>query len=526
MAARATSASPSPGAPSSFGSLAAALLVGAVVVVVETAISWFLLDHRLPDVVMVYLLGVVVTATRFGYAPSLITAVLGVAAFDFFFAAPYFSFSVEDKRYLLTFFIMLFVALVISNRTQRIRRDATAAGDREARTARLYAMSRELSISPSSREILDVALRHIRDAFASDVVVLLPADGGGLVRANTTAEPAFDLDIHVMSRANDLFTKGRPVPGAGYVLGTGERILLLGASTGTLGLLVVRPSAPPDHFASQSNLELLEAFANLIALAIERGQLAENAQRAQLEVQKERLRNALLSSVSHDLRTPLAVVKGAVTALLEQGDALTAARRYEYLETISGEASRLNRLVRNLLNMTSLEAGAMRARKEWQPLEEVVGVALNRLEEQLADRPVEIRIAPDASLVPYDATLLEQVLLNLVENALKYSPPHSAIEIRARSVQDGVEVEVADHGPGVSPGQEETIFEKFHRAPPNSNVAGMGLGLTICRGIVSVHGGRIWCERRNGGGASFRFVLPREGEAPALHVLPEAVGDP
>jgi two-component system sensor histidine kinase KdpD len=524
MAAKATFANLSPAGFSHFASLAAALSAGTVVVAAETAASWFLLDRRPADIVMVYLLGVVATAMRFGYAPSLFTAVLSVAAFDYFFTLPYFSFAVDDRRSLLTFFIMLFVAFVISNRTERIRRDATAARERELRTAKLYAMSRELSISPSSREIFDVALRHVRDAFASDVAVLLPENGKGLVRANSTAEAAFDLDGTVMARANDIFAKGLPIPESGYILGTRERILPLRASTGTLGLLVVRPFAP-SRFASQAYRELLDAFANLIALAIERGRLAESAQRAQLDAQRERLRNALLSSVSHDLRTPLAVVKGAVTALLEQGNGLSAARRDEYLETISDEASRLNRLVRNLLNMTSLEAGAMRARKEWQPLEEVVGVALNRLEEQLSDRPVDIMISQDASLVPFDATLMEQVLLNLVENAVKYSPPHTGIQIRARSVEDGVEVEVADQGSGVAPGQEEAIFEKFHRAAQDPSVAGMGLGLTICRGIVSVHGGRIWCEDRSGGGASFRFILPRQGVAPPLRALPEVADD-
>jgi two-component system sensor histidine kinase KdpD len=174
--------------------------------------------------------------------------------------------------------------------------------------------------------------------------------------------------------------------------------------------------------------------------------------------------------------------------------------------------------------MTSLEAGALRARKEWQPLEEVVGVALNRLDEQLTGRPVRVDIAPDASIVPFDATLLEQVLINLVENAIRYTPAGSPIEIRAVRVDGGVEVDVADRGPGVAPGQEEHIFEKFRRAAPRTT-GGMGLGLTICRGIVSVHGGTIWCENRPDGGASFRFLLPREKDIPAMDGLPEAVAD-
>ena len=237
------------------------------------------------------------------------------------------------------------------------------------------------------------------------------------------------------------------------------------------------------------------------------------------------MRNALLSSVSHDLRTPLAVIKGAVTALLEGGPAVTPLRREEYLDTISDEASRMNRLVRNLLDMTSLEAGALRVRnKQWQPLEEVIGVALNRLDEQLEDRRVEVHIPPDASLVPFDATLVEQLLINLVENAIKYTPSSSPISIAARRTAHGVEVVVEDSGPGVPDGEEESIFEKFHRAARTG--PGMGIGLTICRGIVAAHGGRIWYSKREQGGASFRFTLPLDEAGPPQSVLPDAVGDP
>jgi K+-sensing histidine kinase KdpD len=366
----------------SLGSLVLALVAGCATVAAATAIGSFVLDRRLTDVVMVYLLGVVIVAMRFGYVPSLFTAAASVAAFDFFFTEPYFSFVVADRRYMVTFAIMFFVAFVISNRTEHIRR-----------------------------------------------------------------------------------------------------------------------------------------------IALERVQLGEHAQRAQLEVQNERLRNALLSSVSHDLRTPLAVIKGAVTALLEVNPDRSPERREEYLTTISDEASRMNRLVRNLLNMTSLEAGALRVRnKEWQPLEEVIGVALNRLDEQLDDRQVRVDIPPDASLAPFDAILVEQVFVNLVENAIKYTPPSSAIFIAARRLAHAVEITVADSGSGVPAGEEESIFEKFHRAAKTG--PGMGIGLTICRGIVMAHGGTIRYAPAEGGGASFRFTLPLDEAGPPESVLPEAVGDP
>ena len=349
------------------------IAAGLVVVGVGTAVCALLLRQRLTDVVMVYLLGVVVVAMRFGYAPSLFTAAASVAAFDFFFVAPYYSFAVADKRYVVTFAIMLFVALVISDRTERIRRIAAAAREREVRTARLYAMSRELAVARSSDEVMRVGRRHFDEVFQSDVRLLV-SDAGGVIQRTEAAEPEGEVD-------------------------------------------------------------LMDTFASQIGLAMERARLGEDAQRAQLEVQNERLRNALLSSVSHDLRTPLAVIKGAVTALLDGDPNLTESRRAENLAAISDEASRMNRLVSNLLGMTSLEAGALHVRnKQWQPLEEVIGVALNRLRRAARTTGSSgCRSHLDASLVPFDATLIEQLFINLVENATKYTPPSTAISITARS---------------------------------------------------------------------------------------------
>jgi two-component system sensor histidine kinase KdpD len=230
-------------------------------------------------------------------------------------------------------------------------------------------------------------------------------------------------------------------------------------------------------------------------------------------METEQMRSSLLSSVSHDLRTPLAVVTGAASTLLE--DTIDASTRRELTETILQEAQRLNRLVRNLLDMTRLEAGALRVNKEWQPLEEVVGSALNRMEDALSGRHVRIELAPDLPLVPLDAVLIEQVLVNLLENAVKYTPPGSPLEVGASTRPGGVEVVVADHGPGIPPGEEKRIFDKFYRVNAASG-GGVGLGLAICRGIVMAHGGQLFVQNRAGGGAIFRFQLPVEGQAPTL----------
>jgi two-component system, OmpR family, sensor histidine kinase KdpD len=263
-------------------------------------------------------------------------------------------------------------------------------------------------------------------------------------------------------------------------------------------------------------VHLLETFASQTALAIERATLAEEAQQAQVQIETERLRNTLLSSVSHDLRTPLAAITGAASSLLEGEVALDTPTRRELLQMIYEEADRLNRLVSNLLQMTRLESGTVQLEKEWQSLEEVIGAALTRLETRLRDRPLTTHLPADLPLVPFDSALIEQVLISLLDNAIKYTPSGTPIAVSVWVEQGTVTVEVADRGPGLSPGDEKRIFEKFYRRQHTGGGGGAGLGLTICRAIVEAHGGRIWAENRPDGGAALRFTLPVQGSPPAI----------
>jgi two-component system, OmpR family, sensor histidine kinase KdpD len=291
------------------------------------------------------------------------------------------------------------------------------------------------------------------------------------------------------------------------------------ASRGTVGVLGMRLGQArvldtPEH------RHLLETFASQIALAIERGLLAEEAQAAHVRAEAERLRNALLSSVSHDLRTPLASITGGVSSLLESGDSLDAETQRELLRSVHEEAERLNRLVQNLLEMTRLESGSVQVRKDWHSIEELVGAALGRFNRRLGQRPIVTRIPADLPLVPLDPVLIEQVLVNLLDNALKYTPPESPIEIAARVEGDGVTVEVADRGPGLPPGEERRVFDKFYRGRAVAD-RGVGLGLAICQGIVEAHGGRIWAENRPGGGVAFRFTLAGKEPPPKMPPVDE-----
>jgi two-component system, OmpR family, sensor histidine kinase KdpD len=485
-------------------------------VAVATAIAWAVFPYvAASNLVMVYLLGVIAVAARSGRGPSLLVSLLSVAAFDFFFVPPYFTFAVSDTEYLITFAVMLVVALVISGLTLRIRAQAEAARQDQRRIAALYAMSRELASTRGVDGLLGVAVRHIGEVFKADVVVLLPGPDGRLAPAGETGEAPTRATSEI-AVAQWVYEHGQ-VAGRGTdtLPGATALYLPLPASRGTVGVLGMTPQ-DPGSLQTPQQLHQLETFASQTALAIERARLAEEAEQAQLRAETERLRNSLLSSVSHDLRTPLASITGAASTLLASEARLDAGTRRDLLEALHEEADRLNRLVQNLLEMTRLESGALQLQTEWQSVEEVVGAALGRFAKPLARRPVTTHVPADLPLVPMDAVLIEQVLINLVDNALKYTPAASPIEVIAEEVAGSVRVQVADRGPGLAAGDERRIFDKFHRAEGGSAVRGAGLGLAICRGIVRAHGGRIWAENRVGGGAAICFTLPTKEAPPVL----------
>ena len=492
----------------------------AAVVALATGLAWLMFPlFERSNLVMAYLLGVIAVATRHGRGPSLVASILSVAAFDFFFVPPYLTFAVSDTQYLVTFAVMLVLAFVISGLTIRIRDQAEAVRQREQRTAALYAISRELAGTRSVDDLLKIAVRHIGDVFHSQVVVLLSTEDGRLA-PRMASDDRLDLDARELAVARWAFDH-RQVAGLGTATLPGASALYLpfAASRGPLGVLGLRPD-DRHAFEAPEQMHQLETFANQIAVAIERALLADEARAAQVRMETEHLRSSLLSSVSHDLRTPLATITGAVSTVLDNGARLDDGTRRELLESVREEAERLNRLVHNLLEMTRLESGALQIRKDWHPLEEVVGAALSRLGKRLAGRRVTTKVPPDLPLVAIDDVLIEQVLVNLLDNAVKYTPPGSLINILATASDENVTVEVTDHGPGLPAGDERRVFDKFYRGG-STDGQGAGLGLAICEGIVRAHGGRIWAQHAPGGGASFLFTLPLAVAPPAV-VTPDA----
>lgn len=493
----------------------------AAIVGLATLTAFFMMfSHvELANLVMVYLLGIIFVAYRLGRGPSILASLLSVAVFDFCFVPPYLTFAVADARYLLTFTVMLVVGLVVGTLTDRVRGQADAARAREDRTAALYGLTRELATSGGDTQLARVAAGQIEALFGGKAAILLADAAGqheaGQLRRTPAGIPGFELDERELSLATCAYERdervGRATSTRPDALGT---YLPLRASSHPIGVLAVMP-ADVRRIEDPEQLQLLETFAQQTAMALERSRLAQQAQAAHLRAEREEVYSSLLSSVSHDLRTPLAAITGAASTLLED-ELGTAQVRRDLLQTIFEEADRLNRLVGNLLDMTRLESGSVTLRKEWTPLEEVVGTALNRLDRTLCKRQVHVRLPESLPLIPMDGPLMGQVFLNLLENAGKYTPESSPIEIAAAAEGNLVAVEVADRGPGLPPGSEVQIFDKFFRAPRDRRAAGTGLGLAICRAIVVAHGGTIAAENRPGGGAVFRMKLPLDGAPPEI----------
>ena len=461
---------------------------------------------------MLYVLAIMAVALRGGRGPSTLAAALSVAAFDFFFIPPYYTFDVADLRHLFTFAMMFAVGLVISTLVLRIRRQERGAVARERRTASLYALARDLGSALDERGAAAATARHVADVFGGAVAVLLPDAAGVLAVASGDTLERQDLAVARWAYEHE------EAAGIGADTLPGARVHCVPLRSGprVLGVLVI---APPG--ARVADRDQLDAFARQAALAIERALLVEEAKLVALRARDEEMRSSLLSAVSHDLRTPLASITGAASALRDASTVADPARRSDLVETIAEEAERLEKLVANLLDMTRLEGGAV-VHREWVPLEEIVGSALVRLEKTLAGHPIHTDLDPALPLIALDPLLAEQLLVNLLENAAKYTPAGTPIEIGARVAANHLELDVCDRGPGLPRGTESRVFEKFFRAAPGM-APGVGLGLAICRAIAHAHGGSIVAVNREGGGVCFRVKLPLAGTPPEALLAPESL---
>jgi two-component system sensor histidine kinase KdpD len=481
-----------------------------------TAIAWpFSAYLGLVNIAMLYLLGTTVAALRLGRGPSVVIAIANTLAFDFFFVPPVFSFDVEDVRYLFTLIVMLIVALVIANLMVSIRRHREVADAREQRTGVLYAMSRELAVATDAQAMAAAAVRHICAVFHSTAVVLI-ADASGRLSPIPFADDTACAAPHSCSPHIDLKF-------AQEVVARGERCikdaiyLPLQGTRRVKGVIVVCPQ-PPYRVLPAEQLNLLDAFAAQLALSLQRARLAEAAEAARISAERALLRNTLLASISHDLRTPLAAIAGAGSLIAQPEYGLNVDRRTTLGKLIERKARDMSQLLTNVLDLMQMEFGGRVLRSDWHAIDDLVAVALRSSESRMAQLRIELMLPPELPLILVEPTLIVQILSNLLENAAKYTPPGTTVTICATARDENIVISVADDGPGLPAGDPEHLFEKFQRGRSESNIVGVGLGLAICRAAARLHGGDIHAFTSPEGGARFDISLPaaRQEEQPEL----------
>lgn len=464
---------------------------------------------------MVLLLGVVFVALRCGRGPSFAAAVIGAAAFNFFFTEPRYTFEIADPSYVVAFAGMLAVGLLVATLVGRAREQAGNARQREHESSALTSLVRELGDAASEQAVAGVLVAHLRDVVRGEFAVLLPRDGGfpdaGCIAASHGV-PDW-IDAAELGVARWCLDRGQPAGAeTSHLPGSAGSYLPMVGARDRVGVIAVRGAAAATVMAPKRR-HLVTTFVEQAATAIERLHLRQQQLRDQRLAETERLRSTLLASVSHDLRTPLASITGAASTLLDTGAGLAAAERRDLLAGILDESRRLAELIANLVFATRLEAGEVALRREWTSIEEVVGAALRRVRPQMGARPVGLAVDADLPLVLADPVLLEQAVYLLLDNAARHTPPATAVAVRAFANPSAVIVEIADEGPGVAAADRERIFERFVRGERST---GAGLGLAICAAIGTAHGGRVSLLPGRERGAVFQLQVPRPEDQPRL----------
>jgi two-component system sensor histidine kinase KdpD len=467
------------------------------------------------NLVMLYLAAVVIAAVFLGRGPSILASFLSVLAFDFFFTEPRLTFQVSDTQYLLTFIGLLLVGLIISGSASLLQSQVELLKQRDRQTQAINQLSRELTGAADLRQVLDTIVRNVNEIFDRDVVILLP-EGEKLILLAST--PGFGLGENELAVAVWAFKNSKTAGRGTDTLPASEiRYIPLKSAHGTVGVLGIKPLDPQKSLTIDQRM-LMEGFANLSALAIERVSFAEQAAQSEMLRNTEKLQTALLNSISHELRTPLASITGVLTSLSESEKAeqpenkLTPETRIELIESAIDQARQLNRLVENLLDMTRLEAGAIHLNREPTDVQDLISTVTNQMAERLEDHPFRLDLPGDIPLVAMDAVLIGQVLINLLDNACKYSSPGSPIIVSAKSNEDQIIISIRDFGLGIPSEDLDRVFDKFYRVQHYNQIVGTGLGLSICKGIVEAHGGKIWAANNPDRGVTITFKIPVQAE--------------
>ncbi len=483
-----------------------------ILVALVTVFNFLIYENLEPtNLVMFFLAAVVIAAVFLGRGPSILASFLSVLAFDFFFVLPRHSFAVSDTEYILTFIGFMVVGLVISSSASLLRDQVDQLRRRETFARAINALSKELTAAVNLDEVLKVVTNKLSQTYACDVVIFLPENQELEIQAATNG---WVVDQNEQSIAMWAFQNSQSAGrGTETLPAASSQFLPLKTSHGIVGVLGIKLTNQTRQLTQDDRL-LLENFTNLAALAVERARFAEQVNQAASLRATERLQSALLNSISHELRTPLASILGALSSLEEDENnsgvdmTLSHETRSELIRSAAGQTRQLNLLVGNLLDMTRLQSGSVRLKRTPVDIQDFFGAVLNQMEDRLRGRRVDINIAEGLPLVHIDAVFMGQALINLLDNAVKFSPPDSQILIRA-SIEDGeLRLRVQDKGPGVAPDEIERIFDKFYRGSLSAGSGGTGLGLSICRGVVEAHGGRIWAENCPTGGLIVVISIP------------------
>jgi two-component system sensor histidine kinase KdpD len=487
------------------------LMKSAVMVLISALIGWPMHAAGLAqaNVIMVFLAAVAIVSVYLGRTPSIFASILSVMIFDLLFVPPYYSFAVTDAQYLITFFVMLTIGILISGITARVRQQINESQDRERATHSLYRLSKQLGEATGRDFLIGMAGQRLNELFDANVMILLKYPQGQL-------EPRFGQETEIAKEKQNaavaawVFDHRKPAGRGTDTLPRSTALFLpLVGSEDSIGVVGIQ-TRDVHRLSDPDQRQLLETCVRQIAIAIERDTLSLQAYDAKLEAESERMRSSLLSSVSHDLRTPLAVIAGATSSIIDSAKDRLTNQEMSLAMSVFEESQRLSRLVDNLLYMTRLESTALRLRTEPHVFEEIVGAAIARVEPLAGTRRINVIIPPDLPLLDVDALLIEQLIINLLENAIRYTPPDRSIDLIASSSRGKVQVSVRDNGPGIRRGDEDKVFEKFYRGASHAHdsTRGVGLGLAICKAVIEAHGGKIAAKNREEGGAEFTFSLP------------------
>lgn len=486
-----------------------------------TVAGHFARYFHIPYVMISYLLSIGIVTIRLGQGPGRLAFLIGLLMSAILFVPPYRTFAISDLQYFLIFCILLTVELLISFISSQTDRASAEIMANQRRVDTLYSISKEALTQADIKTLFAVFSKHLQDLFVTRLLLYLSSQDSKLELVYDSNE---DLGTVVPNQAlanmEDMLERTLEQEHS-QLIPNGWLLIPLLSSNMKLGVLAIAPNGTSRSKYSQEQIRFLETFAGQIAFSIERSLLFTQAQNARMQIETEQFRNSLLSAVSHDFRTPLASILGAASVLAEKQDSQFSAREKELATAIFDEAQRLNKLLTNILDLTRLEAGTLSLRTQWHSIEEIIGAALHQIRHRVGQRQVNLNLPEQFSLIKIDGLLIEQVLINLLENALKYSPADSEIIVEVHTSDHAMTVQVEDQGFGID-GEEELIFDKFYRGRQSVGKAGHGLGLSLSAAIINAHGGNIQAHSTESGGARFTFTIPITENPPDLSVIQEA----